>query len=41
MNSAKPGWHHDGGFNLIELVRMVDMERNLEYEMEKYDEDVE
>ncbi|MED4056872.1 acyl-CoA reductase [Niallia taxi] len=41
MNSAKPGWHHDGGFNLIELVRMVDMERTLEYEMEKYDEDVE
>lgn len=41
MNRAKPGWHHDGGFNLIELVRLVDMERDLEYEMEKYDDDVE
>jgi len=41
MNRAKPGWHHDGGFNLMELVRMVDLERDLEYGLEKYDSDVE
>ncbi len=41
MNRAKPGWHHDGGFNLVDLVRMVDIERDLEYSLEKYDSDVE
>jgi len=41
MNRAKPGWHHDGGFNLVDLVRMVDIERDLEYGLEKYDSDVE
>lgn len=41
MNRAKPGWHHDGGFNLLDLIRMVDIERNLEYEVERFDPDVE
>ena len=41
MNRAKPGWHHDGGFNLLDLVRITDIERNVEQEMERFDPDVE
>ena len=41
MNSAKPGWHHDGRFNLLDLVRFTDIERGLEEELERYDPDVE
>nr|WP_188496669.1 acyl-CoA reductase [Pullulanibacillus pueri] len=41
MNSAKPGWHHDGGFNLLDLVRIVDIERDVEQKMEAFDPDVE
>lgn len=41
MNRAKPGWHHDGRFNLLDLVRMVDIERNVEEDLERYDPDVE
>ena len=41
MNRAKPGWHHDGGFNLLDLVRMVDIERNVEEDLERFDPDVE
>ncbi|MEH7119789.1 acyl-CoA reductase [Neobacillus vireti] len=41
MNQAKPGWHHDGRFNLIDLVRMTDMERTLEQNVEWYDTDFE
>ncbi|GKU83105.1 acyl-CoA reductase [Niallia sp. NCCP-28] len=41
MNRAKPGWHHDGGFNLLDLVRMVDIERNVEDYIERFDPDVE
>ncbi|WP_256236246.1 acyl-CoA reductase [Bacillus sp. EB600] len=41
MNRAKPGWHHDGRFNLLDLVRMVDIERNVEEDLEGYDPDVE
>jgi hypothetical protein len=41
MNRAKPGWHHDGRFNLLDLVRMVDIERNMEEDLEQYDPDVE
>jgi Acyl-CoA reductase (LuxC) len=41
MNRAKPGWHHDGRFNLLDLVRMVDIERNMDEDLEQYDPDVE
>ncbi|WP_231510841.1 acyl-CoA reductase [Bacillus sp. UNC438CL73TsuS30] len=41
MNRAKPGWHHDGGFNLLDLVRFTDIERNLEQDLERFDPDVE
>ncbi|MGG5254334.1 acyl-CoA reductase [Neobacillus sp. SM06] len=41
MNSAKPGWHHDGRFNLIDLLRFTDIERGLEEGLEWYDPDVE
>ena len=41
MNRAKSGWHHDGGFNLLDLVRITDIERNVEQEMERFDPDVE
>jgi Acyl-CoA reductase (LuxC) len=41
MNQAKPGWHHDGRFNLLDLVRMTDIERNLEQNVERYDTDFE
>ncbi|XJZ28838.1 acyl-CoA reductase [Bacillota bacterium Lsc_1132] len=41
MNSAKPGWHHDGRFNLLDLVRFTDIERGLEDELEQFDPDVE
>jgi hypothetical protein len=26
MTAPEAGWHHDGGFNLASLVRMVDLE---------------
>jgi hypothetical protein len=41
MNRAKPGWHHDGGFNLLDLVQITDIERNVEQNLEKFDPDVE
>jgi hypothetical protein len=41
MNRAKPGWHHDGGFNLLDLVRITDIERNVEQSLEQFDTDVE
>ncbi|MGG0383456.1 acyl-CoA reductase [Priestia filamentosa] len=41
MNQAKPGWHHDGGFNLLDLVRMTDIEWNVEEHLERFDPDVE
>ncbi|MCA1038545.1 acyl-CoA reductase [Bacillus infantis] len=41
MNRAKPGWHHDGSFNLLTLARVIDIERNAEEDMERYDPDVE
>ncbi|HLO11025.1 MAG TPA: acyl-CoA reductase [Pseudoneobacillus sp.] len=41
MNRAKPGWHHDGGFNLLDLVRITDIERNVEQDLERLDPDVE
>lgn len=41
MNRAKPGWHHDGRFNLLDLVRIVDVEWTAEQGAERYDPDVE
>jgi hypothetical protein len=41
MNRAKPGWHHDGRFNLLDLIRIVDVERTAEQDAERYDPDVE
>lgn len=35
------GWHHDGRFNLLDLVRWTDIERNAEEQAEQYDSDVE
>src|SRR5574337_361447 len=30
MTSPTPGWHHDGRFSLLDLVRMVEVERSAE-----------
>ena len=30
MTSPEAGWHHDGRFNLLDLVRMVDIEQSAE-----------
>ncbi|WEG14642.1 acyl-CoA reductase [Pullulanibacillus sp. KACC 23026] len=41
MNHARPGWHHDGGLNLLSLVRFIDIEKTAEEKAEHYDPDVE
>lgn len=41
MNQAKAGWHHDGRFNVLDLVRFVDVERGTEDAAESYDPDAE
>lgn len=41
MNHVSAAWHHDGGFNLLDLVRVVDIEANLDCFVENFDEDVE
>lgn len=41
MNQTKAGWHHDGRFNLLDLIRFTDMERGTEEMAEQYDPDVE
>ena len=41
MNRAKSGWHHDGGFNLLDLVHAVDIERNTDTYCDGFDMDVE
>ena len=30
MTSPEAGWHHDGRFNLLDLVRMVEIEQSAE-----------
>jgi hypothetical protein len=30
MTAPEPGWHHDGRFNLLDLVSMVEIERSAE-----------
>lgn len=41
MLQAKAGWHHDGRFNLIDLIRFADIERGTEDDAEQYDPDFE
>jgi hypothetical protein len=41
MNHAKAGWHHDGGFNLLDLIKITDIERDVEQNLERFDPDVE
>lgn len=37
MTQPEPGWHHDGRFNLADLVRWCDIESSVEMQMDKYD----
>lgn len=41
MTLGVPGWHHDARFNLLDLVRLVDIEHSAEELAELYDLDVE
>lgn len=41
MTLGVSGWHHDGRFNFIDLIRFVDIERSAEELAEIYDLDVE
>jgi hypothetical protein len=41
MTLGVPGWHHDARFNLVDLVRLVDIEHSAEQLTEIYDPDVE
>lgn len=36
MTSPEAGWHHDGRFNLLDLVQMVDIEHSAEVYAEKF-----
>ena len=36
MTSPEAGWHHDGRFNLLDLITMVDIERSAEEDAEQY-----
>jgi hypothetical protein len=36
MTSPAAGWHHDGRFSLLDLVRIVDIEASAESEAERY-----
>lgn len=36
MTSPEAGWHHDGRFNLLDLVRMVDIEASTERSAERF-----
>ena len=36
MTSPEAGWHHDGRFNLLDLVRMVDIEASTERAAERF-----
>ncbi len=41
MTRAQAGWHHDGQFNLLDLLRFVDIEHQAELAAEPLDPDVE
>ncbi|KAA9029461.1 acyl-CoA reductase [Niallia endozanthoxylica] len=36
MTSPEPGWHHDGRFNITDLVQMVDIESSVEEASERF-----
>ncbi len=36
MTSPEAGWHHDGRFSLLDLVRMVDIEASTEREAQRF-----
>lgn len=36
MTSPEAGWHHDGRFSLLDLVRMVDIESSTERAAEHF-----
>ena len=36
MTSPEAGWHHDGRFSLLDLVRMVDIESSTELQAERF-----
>lgn len=36
MTSPEPGWHHDGRFNLLDLVHIVDIEASAEEDSERF-----
>ncbi|MBL0421991.1 acyl-CoA reductase [Ramlibacter sp. AW1] len=36
MTAPEAGWHHDGRFNLLDLVRMVEIEQGAERSAERY-----
>lgn len=36
MTAPEAGWHHDGGFSLLDLVRMVDLEASAEAAAEDF-----
>ena len=36
MTSPEAGWHHDGRFSLLDLVRMVDIDQSAELAAERY-----
>ena len=36
MTSPEAGWHHDGRFNLLDLVRLVDIEASTEREAQRF-----
>jgi hypothetical protein len=37
MSQPEPGWHHDGRFNLADLVYWCDVESSVENTMDKFD----
>lgn len=41
MSRTPAGWHHDGRFNLMDLIRWVDIEWSAEQEAERFDPDFE
>jgi hypothetical protein len=41
MHLAPAGWHHDGRFNLLDLLRFTDIEATAEWSADRYDPDFE
>ena len=36
MTAPEAGWHHDGRFNLLDLVSMIEIERSAETAAEAF-----